>query len=331
MNMPTDTPTEKRKILESPWVRGTLWILLALFFIRFIDNWPALSDWLVLFNQNTATAFFGLGILFIGATVFRTLRWQALLRASLPVGFVRALAIFGWSFFLMTLTPFRAGELLRPAWVRKQGGSFLFAVGVLVVERLADMTLLVVLLALAISANAALAINWPYTPGLLVIILLTSGYFLVSLLARPIQGVVDRRLGDSSLFQAISRFLSGLARVSDFSTCAITLSLTAVIWGLLALGYHLVLTSLFPDLHWSAALLVLAAVNLTGLLWISPGNIGLYEAAAVLVLTAYGIPSDIALVAAIGLHATILGLTLLIGLLSRGLFLLDGGHWKDLV
>ena len=104
-----------------------------------------------------------------------------------------------------------------------------------------------------------------------------------------------------------------------------------MIWGLIALGYHAMLSSMFPGLHWSAALAVPAAVNLAGLLPVSPGNLGPYEAAAVAVLALYGVPPEAALAGAIALHLVVLLCTVAIGLAGRALMHGQGVRPADLV
>ena len=59
-------------------------------------------------------------------------------------------------------------------------------------------------------------------------------------------------------------------------------------------------------MHWTGAVAVLCAVNLTGLVAVAPGNIGLYELSAVVTLAFFMIPSSEALVVSTGLHAVVM-------------------------
>jgi uncharacterized membrane protein YbhN (UPF0104 family) len=73
------------------------------------------------------------------------------------------------------------------------------------------------------------------------------------------------------------------------------------------------LASIAPTL----SLGVLAAGNLAGLITVSPGNLGAFEAAAVAVLAGGGIPPGPALALAITLHLVVLGGQIIAGVGGR--------------
>ena len=326
-----DNATKRNGLLKNPFVRVAAWVLLAAFFVQFIDRWPQMEQWQALSGRHVGVPLLALAVLFCVVTYVRTVRWLVLLRSAHAFGIGQALAIFGWSFFIQTVTPFRAGELLRPIWVRKQGGSFLLAVGVLIVERLADLTVLIALLVFVISNYTFASGAWTDVLGPVQALVLGGLYFGVTTSSPRLKAWLDRRHPESPMGKAVSMGLSGLAQAAHPATSVKVLALTVVIWGALAVGYYAVLVSLFPGIHWTAGLLVLASVNLAGLIWLSPGNIGMYEAAAILALGVYDVPSGEALIAAIGLHGVVLVTTLAIGVVSRGLYIRQGGHWGDLV
>jgi len=115
----------------------------------------------------------------------------------------------------------------------------------------------------------------------------------------------------------VGLLLSGLRCAGRPAPYVRLMGLTMLIWAGLGLGYVLVFNALTPGLPWVAGVGALALANLAGLLWISPGNIGPYEAAVTMVLTSYGVAPQEALVAAITLHTMILTATCALGLAGR--------------
>ena len=107
---------------------------------------------------------------------------------------------------------------------------------------------------------------------------------------------------------------------------------TAAIWIATAVGFHVLLQTFFPGLPWTASLAVMAAANLSFFLSVLPGNIGMYEMAAVLALASFDIPGAQAIVAAVGLHAVVIIMTILWGLSARLVLFAQGkGFWTILV
>lgn len=213
----------------------------------------------------------------------------------------------------------------------KQTGSFLSGVGILVVERLADLTVLMGMLLYVVTVQVGLTVPWMRAMGPLEAFLLIGLYFFITVFSPHLRTWLQKINFDHALLRMANHTLEGLSQCAHPWISLKVIALTVAIWGVLALGYYAVLSSMFPDIHWSAAVLVLCAVNLTGIIWISPGNIGIYEAAAVLALSAYNIAPDMALIAAIGLHAVVLVSTVVVGAAAKGMLVHQGGRWGDFV
>lgn len=312
-------------------IRVMVWVALALFLWRFVERLPHGGDWRALFAHGASMFVAVFAVLFFATTLMRTVRWTLLLRGVIETPFTHALSVFSWTFLVMTITPLRAGELLRPAWVRRRGGSFLMATGVLAVERLADLTVLAGGLLIVLLYGPGSSVWAGDVFGPLPLVLLAGIYFAVILAAPRTKRWVDKRAAPHRMAQGFASVLGGLAQASSPTKSASVLATTVVIWSLLTLGYHLVLGAMFPGLHWTAALAVVTLVNLVGIVWISPGNIGPYEAVAVLALSAYGAPAEAALAAAISLHATVLSVTAVQGLVSKAVMARQGIAWRDLI
>jgi hypothetical protein len=125
---------------------------------------------------------------------------------------------------------------------------------------------------------------------------------------------------------------SGLAALESPSLLIASFSAMALSWVLAGVDYWLVLRSLMPAPGWSWAYLMLAATALGGAVPAAPGSIGVFEAASVAALGAFGVPAGIALAAALVLHAMVYVVTVGIGAVA---LLRDGntlqGLYQDVV
>lgn len=321
MNVPASFPRARTALAAA------VWALLIWFFAATIDRLPDAADLRLLATGESAGAALLLAALFVAATLVRALRWRGLMAPVPVIPFIRVFAVFAWTFLASTVTPFRAGDALRPAWVHRQGGSFLQSAGALIAERLADLAVLAAFLLLAVAAARGDSGGvWAAGAAAPVLALLAAAALAPGLQRRTASGD-----GAGALARGFAALVRGLAQAAAPMALLRLTVLTLVVWGIIALGYHAVLAALFPALHWTAALAVPAAVNLAGMLPASPANLGPYEAAAVFILGLYGVPPDAALAAAIALHAVVLLTTALIGLAGRVLMHGQGTGSLDLV
>ncbi len=299
-----------------------VWGGLAWFFAQALDGMPSVEQWQHLMSPPAIAAMGVFAGLFTTVAWLRTVRWRGLL----PDNIGRQPGLFGvycWSFLVTAIAPFRSGELLRPGWVRRQGGSFIDALGGILSERLADLVLLGGMLLLAITQAPAAAVyfDMPFPAAAKWAGPAFIGFFVllhcaVTIAANRLHRRPDVD-GDHGPPNWLGALLNGLRRAARPMAYVRLMGLTMMIWTGLALGYVFILTTLIPELHWSAGVGALALTNLAGLLWISPGNLGLYEAAVMLVLTAHGVAPEAALATAVVLHAVVLILTGAVGVIGR--------------
>lgn len=305
-------------------VAAGVWAVLIWFFIRTFDGIPSVMHWQQMLTPSALVAFGMFTGLFVIATWLRTMRWRGLLPEHLhhrPGMY----GVFSWTFLVTSLAPFRSGELMRPAWVQRQGGSFMEATGTVVSERLADLVTLGGMLAIATSqAPAAAEIFGRWLPivspiwiGPATFLLLLIGHLAITAGAARLGRHFPASEPNTITVRPTELFLSGLRYAARPMPYVRLMGLTMLIWVSLGLGYVLVFNALTPGLPWVASVGALALANLAGLLWVSPGNIGPYEAAVTMVLTGYGVAPPEALVAAIMLHTMILTATCALGLVGR--------------
>jgi hypothetical protein len=222
----------------------------------------------------------------------RGLRWQLLLRgvrSSSPIRFRLAIAYLGIGYLANQLMPARTGDLLR---AHLAGRAFvlprLTTLGTILVERVADATMI---LGLAIVSSTVIAgvaaIGELTTYGLVIagmgLVVLLFSYWLLFL-----GPWTDSRVGGLARTLA-ERLWAGMRGVTSIrgavaltaTTLAAALTAVSVAW----LAMAAVGITLAPD----QAVLLLSGISLALAIPAAPGALGTYEFVGVTVLSAFGI------------------------------------------
>ena len=243
----------------------------------------------------------------------RALRWRYLFAAATrpPYGPVFEATLLGQCF--NNILPARAGEIARiVALHRTAGTSRAETTSTVVVERLYDVLVLLGLLFVFVPWLPHVA--WIHAAAVLAIVLFaaTVGSVVVLLrwgekpflvLLRPLTRLGLPFLTLERAEHAAASFVRGAASLRDPRLAAVALVLTAVSWIPLALSTWVLMIGFHLGLSVLAGLLVTIATGLSLVLPSSPGAVGVFEAAALVGLKAYGIDKAEALSFAIVLHA----------------------------
>jgi uncharacterized protein (TIRG00374 family) len=266
-----------------------------------------------------------LGVLAV-AIALRSLRWQYLfpVEGRPSYGAVSNALLIGY--FFNNVLPARAGEAARiVALARLEPISRATATGTVLVERAYD--LLVVVLLLVGLVPWLPRVSWlPQALTLLAILVvaLTVVFLLLHRLgdrpARLLLSPLKRlsSLSPSRVDLAAANLTAAVATARAPRPAAVALTLTVASWGLLGLSFWLAMPAFDLGLPVGAGLLVAIATGLGGVIPSGPAGIGVFEATAVVALSAYGVTGTEALSYAVILHA----LNLFPFLLAGGIALL---------
>jgi uncharacterized protein (TIRG00374 family) len=253
-----------------------------------------------------------IALLFV-AQVVRALRWQYLFAPATrpPYRPVFEATLLGQCF--NNILPARAGEIARiVALHRAAGTSRAETTSTVVVERLYDVLVLLGLLFVFvpwlphvtwIHAAAVLAIVLFAATVASVVVLLRWGEKPFLVLLRPLTRLGLPFLTLERAEHVAASFVRGAASLRDPRLAAAALVLTAVSWIPLALSTWVLMIGFHLGLSVLAGLLVTIATGLSLVLPSSPGAVGVFEAAALVGLKAYGIDKADALSFALVLHA----------------------------
>ncbi|MDX6720064.1 MAG: phosphatidyl-myo-inositol alpha-mannosyltransferase [Solirubrobacteraceae bacterium] len=279
---------------------------------------------------------FGLGLMCF-SMVLRGIAWHAILRAALPRTRVRLFDALQGTFIgvLMSATlPARLGEPSRAFVVARRLGSarehLPVVLGTIVSQTLLNILALVVL---GITMFSTVDLFTHHTA--LLAVALAPLLIVVSVLAAPalLRSGTPSRFSRPAVLVAQAR--GALVRVRDglrvfgrprLGSTAAFAQLAA--WGVQWLSCYVLLVALGLDdrAGIGAAAAVLFAVNVTAVLPATPSNLGVFQAACVAVLTAYGVGAADALAYGIILQAVEIATAIVMGTPA---LLKEGLSWRE--
>jgi hypothetical protein len=251
-----------------------------------------------------------LAVLALGVFL-RAVRWQSLYPPETrpPLGPVTSAMLVGLA--VNNLLPFRAGEAARIiALGRRVGTSRVESLATVALERVLDVFCLLLLLFLAlpllpdvtwIGGAAALAAALALLLAGAALMFAIWGdrplHFLAHLFGR-LPFVNEDQIEHAG--HSLTRGFAGLRRPG---TAFAGFAWTTASWLVISVSFWLATFAFDLDLPLDAGLLVLAAVGLAFVVPAAPSALGVFEAAVVLALDAYGVPRAEALSYAFVLHA----------------------------
>ncbi len=259
-----------------------------------------------------------LALLLIGQ-VTRAARWRALLNGGLSLG--RSFRILNISYLINGVLPLRLGELARIFLATRSEPPVraFTSASTIIVERLLDLLAVLGLLGAALALSPALPAAYRTSAAVGVLTLAAGFGVLVALANRRAQAhrllELAGRAAPARLRQRLAgwfdSFLDGLLPLARPAMLARVLFWTAISWGFSAAAGYILMFAFFDAASWSATFLYIAAAAFAIAVPAVPGNIGTYEWAVMLALSAlgYGEPTSPALVSfAVVVHGVNLAL-----------------------
>ena len=291
-----------------------------------------------LLDSSPAWVLTGLGIM-CASMAARAVAWRSILAAALPDGRVRLRDAMQGTFIgvLMSATlPARLGEPSRALIVARRTGRprehFPIVLGTIVSQTLLNIVALVLL---GIVTLSSVRIFKGHQDALLVATIAPLVLLAVVLIAPPLLSA-GRHSRFSRLREltgqarrALGRVRDGLAVFRDPRRGAVALFAQLGAWVLQWLSCYVLLVAFGLDdqAGIGAAAAVLFAVNVTAVLPATPSNLGIFQAACVVVLSSgYGVSQADALGYGIVLQAVEVATAVLMGMPA---LLKEGLSWKD--
>jgi phosphatidylinositol alpha-mannosyltransferase len=270
--------------------------------------------------------------------VLRALAWQWVLRAAAPeVHVPTAVVVRAAMIGVMTsaVAPGRLGEPARALVVARHTGDTVRTLPVVLGTLVSQTVLnLIALAALAVASLASIRALHP-GGGVLAVLAVPVGVALAVAAAPAALRVASRarlgRLRRTAAWAArqARAMRSGLRVFADprHATLATVAQLSA--WGLQLVAVDMVLRALRIDAHTglSAAAAVLLAVNVSAAVPVTPGNVGVFQGACLVVLAVYGVGAGPALAFGIVLQALEIATAVALGVPALAT---EGLGWHEL-
>jgi uncharacterized protein (TIRG00374 family) len=272
--------------------------------VRFDDVWHAVRDSDPLWIAPSL-------VVLAVAVLLRAVRWRSLFAGATRPGLRPVTEALLVGYFFNNVLPARAGEAARVVVLKQRAGtSRSETVATVVLERAYDVLALLVLFFVALPWLPE--VSWlPAAAALAAVVgvALLAGIVLLAVFKERLALFLLRPLRRLPLLPAervdaaarnLTQGLVGL-RVARIGIEAFLWTITS--WLVVAASFWLLMLGFDLGLSPLAGLLVVIATNLALILPSSPAGVGVFEAAAVVALDAYGVERAEALSYALVLHA----------------------------
>lgn len=241
----------------------------------------------------------------------RFLRWHTYLRAlgaRIPLGRDLLIYVAGFAF---TVTPGKAGEAVRSFYLRGVGVPWSPGLAALAVERVLDLTVILMLAALALRVFADQAV-----PALLLVGLVAGLLVWVTrpLVARALLGRLPPGGRWGRLARGTTAILDDARLLLAPRRLLVGLGLGLLAWGAEAWGFYLLLQWLGVAAAPGHAMGIYAVGMLSGALSFLPGGLGGAEAAMIALLVAGGAVFGTAVLATVICRAVTLWFAVVLGI-----------------
>jgi uncharacterized protein (TIRG00374 family) len=249
--------------------------------------------------------------LLAAAFFIRVLRWQYMFSPRTRPALWPTSETLLLGQFLNSVLPFRAGDAARIVALRSFGGpSRVETAGTVVLERVFDV--LALLLLLFVTLPWLPEVTWIRAAGLLAVVLtvaLAAGAIVLRVYGERAVRVVLAPLARLPFLSAgrveaaVRNLTEGVIVLRNTRLGLFAFSLTIVSWIVLGMSFWLLTIGFGFELSPLAGLLIVIAIGLSHLLPSAPAAVGVFEAAAIVALAAYGVPQAPALSYALVAHA----------------------------
>jgi phosphatidylinositol alpha-mannosyltransferase len=257
--------------------------------------------------------------------LLRAVSWQAVLRAAMPDARLRSLIVVRATMIgvlASALIPGRFGEPARAFVVARRAGNtarrFPLVLGTVFAQALINLLALAILAAITIASLAlirghATALIAAASVPIAIVTLIVAGPALLARAKRSEHAHLSRIVRWVS--EQIIQVRRGLRVFTSPRLGAAAILTQLAAWAIQTLAAYAVLyaLNLQGKAGLAAAAAILLAVNLTALIPVTPSNIGIFQAATIAVLGAYGIDASHALAYGILLQAVEITTAILLG------------------
>lgn len=299
------------------WLGVVISIILLYFAFR---NQDFSTVWQIVKRADYIWLLPGIAVYFVGLWV-RSWRWHYLLRPLKSISTKKMFPIVTIGYMGNNIYPYRAGEVLRAYILRKREGVPISAsLATIIVERVFDGVVMLGFVFLNLPELAKLTSTSGFVGDIQSLAVWGAGIFLgalaVFLLAAMfphhahclanwlVNRVVPLKIRVKTL-ELTDRFLGGLESLRSPREVVMVLVTSIIIWLLETIKYWFVMQAFPFSVSFFALMLMNGIVNLATTIPSAPGYVGTFDAPGIALLTAYGVPGEMATGYTLLLHAAL--------------------------
>ncbi len=318
------------------WLGILISIVLMYFALRKLN---ILEAWEVIKTARYAWLIPGVAVYFV-AVWARAWRWHYLLRPLKKISTRSMFPIVTIGYMGNNIYPYRAGEVLRAAILKKREGVPISAsLATILVERVFDGVVMLAFVFLNLGELAKLTDASGFVGnirnlalyGAIVFIAVLVVFLLAAMFPHPSRRLADwfiNRFVPVKIREKVSglthRFLEGLESLRSPLDAVMIFFTSVVIWLLETMKYWFVMHAFPFEVSFFALMLMNGIVNLATTIPSAPGYVGTFDAPGIALLTAYKVPNALAVGYTLVLHVA---LWLPITLLGFYYFTREGLTW----
>jgi hypothetical protein len=304
------------------------WLAIAYVFITFFKSVSLVELEESIFAVTSYIGWSWLIIFTLLAMTLRGLRWVVFFSGASANNYYILFLHHGWFFILSMMSLLRSGEIIKVAWLKKNGMPASTSISYIFIEKLSDAFVLSAFLIFGVMMVSDVSQTMAAFIGVLII----ATYLVVSIYGKEWHNfiqLVSSKVKNEFLRRVmgfVAQILLSATILKHVKYNIFLILITMVIWLTVAFGFHLFLIGQYYFMPFYASALIVAMVNLTGVLNLSPGNIGPFELCIVMVLAFYGVSEVEATVFAIALHMLVLATTIIYGIICRGFIVVSASR-----
>lgn len=276
--------------------------VLIVIIVKVID-FGAVKHILAGFNWRLTTVLlviYGLGM------IFRTIRWSYLISQNKSISFSSILAALVLGFMINNLLPAKLGELARAEILaREKKLSRSFLLGTILAERLLDVLMLVIFLAIAVPFSESLALILSSNKNYIIIIAaIFFGLFL--LLNEKIRLKIIKtfpKKWQKTFYHISKKFAESFLFLKSRKLLPKILLFTILVWLTTFLSYYTIIRGFNVSLPLYAYLFIISVSALGMVIPSSPANAGVYHAIATAAIMLFMVPKETAFTIAVVANA----------------------------
>lgn len=284
--------------MNGRWLRIAFGIVLSVVFLYFSLRGVDLGEAWASLKAAKHLYFFPAMIMVAISFFVRAVRWKVILGAMKPVSLSHAFSATMIGFMANNVLPMRAGELVRALAIGRHASlSRSSALATIVVERIFDMMILLIVLAIGASGKT---IPNELRQGLIVVTVVTAlmmvGFAIWARTGRRLGPRIARMGGPrwgERLGSLVDSFQDGLGTLGSVRRGVRVFLLSIAVWGFFVAAVELCLQAFFIETGFKGPVFLLGVVSLGVMLPSAPGYIGTMQYFFTLSLAAFAIPKAV--------------------------------------